>query len=171
MVSYSLVHRFGLDRFMVRAAEVGFDGIILPDVPVEEASLTGEAAQASGLCSIGLVAPTTSATRREVIAQASKGFLYQIAVAGTTGERTSLPESLSEEVAQMRKLSGLPVCVGFGISTAKQVCEVCRISDGAIVGSAIVRRIADALEASLTTTELVDSVSDFVKSLLLPMGS
>ncbi len=166
MVSFSLVHRVGLERFMDRASASGFDGIILPDVPVEESSATKQAADRADLCYIGLVAPTTSAERRETIARGSTGFVYQMAVAGTTGERTDLPRNLAAEVNVLRALSGLPVCVGFGISTAQHVRDVCGIADGAIVGSAIVRRIADGVRHGLAGEALIESVSAFIAELM-----
>jgi len=166
MVSYSVVHRFGLDAFMRRSAEAGFDGVILPDVPLEEASSTAEAAAGAGLCHIGLIAPSTPVPRARSIAQASTGFIYRIAVAGTTGERASLPAGLRDDVAELRRSSGLPVCVGFGISTAAQVREVCTFADGAIVGSAIVRRIRDAMHSGQNSVSLVDSVSAFIGELM-----
>lgn len=166
MLSYALVHRAGVDAFMNRAAGAGFDGVILPDVPVEESAPTSKAAQRAGLRYVGLVAPTTSPPRRGAIARSSSGFLYQIAVTGTTGERQTLPSTLPDEVARLREVSGLPVCVGFGISTAQQVRQVCGFADGAIVGSAIVRCIGEALKRGLEPEALVEPVSAFVAQLM-----
>lgn len=166
MVSYGLVYRAGVDAFMGRAAGAGFDGVILPDVPVEESAPMSAAAERAGLRYIGLVAPTTSSLRREAIARSSSGFIYQIAVTGTTGERRTLPSALPDEVTRLRKISGLPVCVGFGISTAQQVRQVCGFADGAIVGSAIVRSIGDALKQGLKPEALVEPVSGFIARLM-----
>ncbi len=166
MVSYAIVYRKGVNAFMDRAAGAGFDGVILPDVPVEESAPASAAACRAGLCYIGLVAPTTSSARRKAIARASSGFIYQIAVAGTTGERSTLPSSLPDEAAQLRAISGVSVCVGFGISTTEQVRAVCGFADGAIVGSAIVRRIADALKKGVEEAALVDFVSKFLARLM-----
>ncbi len=166
MLSYTLVYRAGVDSFMDRAAGSGFDGVILPDVPVEESAPVSRAAKRAGLCYVGLVAPTTSPPRREAIARSSSGFIYQIAVSGTTGERQTLPSSLPAEVARLREVSGLPVCVGFGISTAEQVGQVCGFADGAIVGSAIVRCIGDAMKKGLKPEALVEPVSAFIARLM-----
>lgn len=168
MVSYTIVYRVGLEDFMRRASEAGFDGVILPDVPVEEVSSIKACADSNDLCYIGLVAPTTEASRREAIAKNSTGFIYQIAVSGLTGERSELPVSLADDVNSLRKISGLPVCVGFGISNAEHVQTVCSIADGAIVGSAIVRRIADAMKNGHDSDTIVDSVSQFISELLSP---
>ncbi len=170
MVCYSIVSRIGLDRFMARAADAGFDGVILPDVPVEEAGVTVAAASRAGLCHIGLVAPTTSPSRRQAIANSATGFIYQIATAGTTGERGSLPTGLAEEVKQMRESSGLPVCVGFGVSDADQVREICRFASGAIVGSAIIRRIDEAIKSGADATRVVEQVGEFLRSLVLGLS-
>lgn len=166
MVSYSLVHRFGLDRFMTQAAAAGVDGVIIPDLPVEESSETGTVIRDAGLCHIGLVAPTTSPLRLEDITKASSGFIYMIAVSGTTGERQELAARLPTEVSKLRKASGLPVCVGFGISSTKHVRSVSAFADGAIVGSAIVRRIAECVEKRVTRTALVDTVGTFLSELM-----
>jgi tryptophan synthase alpha chain len=170
MVSYSVVHRQGVSGFMERAAAAGFDGVILPDVPVEESAPIYAAARRAGLCHIGLVAPTTSPVRRVAIARASSGFIYQIAVAGTTGERRGLPEGLRDAVGRLREIGGLPVCVGFGISSAEQVRAVCACADGAIVGSAVVRRIADAIKGGVDADTLVASVSAFLSQLIQQAG-
>ncbi len=119
----------------------------------------------AGLCHIGLVAPTTSPERRAAIAGNSSGFVYQIAVAGTTGERARLADELPQSVAELRRVSGLPVCVGFGVSSADHVRQVCRYADGAIVGSAIIRRIEDALRAGLPGDELIRNVAGFLDEL------
>ncbi len=166
MVSFSLVHRFGSDAFMDQCVESGFDGVIVPDLPVEESASLSAAVGRAGLCYIGLVAPTTSPKRRDAIARISSGFIYQIAVAGTTGERIALPAGLSREVAELQSVSRLPVCVGFGISSAKQVREVCGLADGAIVGSAIVRRISEALDKGADPPTILQLVSHFLSGLM-----
>lgn len=165
MVSYSIVYRLGVRDFMTRAAEAGFDGVIVPDVPVEETQALTAATASANLCHIGLVAPTTQPARRAAIARASTGFVYQIAVAGTTGERAELPAELPAEVAALRRESGLPVCVGFGISTPAQVRAVCAAADGAIVGSALVRRVCAAAAEGLRGEELAARVQPFLAEL------
>jgi len=166
MVSCSIVYRTGLGLFMNRAAAAGFDGIILPDVPVEESAAAAGAAGDVGLSFIGMIAPGTSLARRQVIVRSSSGFLYRIAVAGTTGERAGLPADLGADVAELRGIGGLPVCIGFGVSTPRQVREVCTIAEGAIVGSAIIRRIFDGLNRGLEGPALIDSVAAFLSDLM-----
>ncbi len=166
MVSYSVVFRQGLDAFMARAAGAGCDGVILPDVPVEEAGPTAKAAENAGLCHIGLVAPTTSPDRRRAIVELATGFVYQIAVAGTTGARTSLPADLADQVSAIKRQNSLPVCVGFGVSTPEQVRSVCAVADGAIVGSAIVGRMASVLHDGGSRDQAVGAAGDFVAELM-----
>jgi tryptophan synthase alpha chain len=166
MASYSIVGRFGAARFMDEAAAAGFDGVIVPDVPVEESAPLRREAERAGLCHIGLVAPTSPRARREAIARDSTGFVYQIAVAGTTGERSELPASLAAEVAQLRAACGLPVCVGFGVATADHVRAICRFADGAIVGSAVIRRIDAAAASGASREAIVAEVTAFLADLL-----
>lgn len=141
MVSYSVVHRFGPERYYRLAREAGFDGIILPDVPAEESAGAFAAARSSDLDYIGLIAPTTSPQRIRLTLEHCSGFVYQVADTGTTGVRSTLSAQVASRVNQLREQATLPICVGFGISSAEHVRDVCRWADGAIVGSAIVRRI------------------------------
>lgn len=171
MLSYTLVHRVGVAAFLKDAKAAGFDGIIVPDVPVEESEALRSAAHAAELCYIGLVAPTTSSARRREIAEGSTGFLYQIATAGTTGERAELPRDLGRDVAALRVHTQLPICVGFGVSTAEHVRAVCRVADGAIVGSAIVRRIRDALRAGKPLDRIVNGVGAYLTELAVGVES
>ena len=166
MVSHSIVYRRGVERFAADAAQAGFDGLIVPDVPVEESAPIAAAARSASLCHIGLVAPTTTPARRSAIAQASTGFVYQIAVAGTTGERDQLPAELPEQVAALRAAAGLPVCVGFGVSRAEHVRAVCAVADGAIVGSALVRRVQAAAEQGLRGRAVAEAVEPFLHDLM-----
>lgn len=146
MVSISIVTRAGGPQgFTLAAKRAGLDGLIVPDLPLEEsAQLRGAAADAGMSLSL-LVSPTTSAKRVEEIAKASTGFVYLLARAGITGERAEVPD-LQPVVARLRALTPLPIAVGFGISTAEQVRSVVRQADAAIVGSALVRRVDEAFK-------------------------
>lgn len=165
MVSMSLVRRPGVSEFAQRCAESGFDGLIVPDIPLEESPEVLDAAHKAGLRCIMLVAPTTPAARREQIARASEGFIYQVAVRGITGERDALPVDIAEFVRALRAVSRLPVCVGFGIGTPRQVRAVCDVADGAIVGTAVVRRINEAIDAGCSPAAIAESVTRFVDEL------
>ncbi|MGB0715219.1 MAG: tryptophan synthase subunit alpha [Phycisphaerae bacterium] len=166
MVSYTLVFRYGPEKFFADLSRFGFDGVILPDVPVEEVATISAQVTAAGLMCIGLIAPTTSGARRHAIIQSTSGFLYQIARAGITGERAALAASLRDDVARLQSESSLPICVGFGISTPEHVTEVCQFADGAIVGSAIVRRMMEADAVGKDQVTMVAEVGNFVDQLV-----
>lgn len=166
MVSHSIIHRRGLRGFVERAAEAGLDGLIAPDVPVEEARPIADAARSARLEHIMLVATSTPLQRCRQIAALCTGFVYQIAAAGITGERDRLADDLAENVRRLRQATDLPVCVGFGISNADQARRVAVMADGVIVGSAIVRRITEGLEGGRSHDQIVDSVSAFVGELV-----
>jgi tryptophan synthase alpha chain len=164
MVSYSIVYRFGVERFVATAKQAGFDGLILPDLPPPEAEAICDRVRAGGLDTILLVAPTTTLDRRAEIARLSSGFVYYLSVSGITGERDQLPKDLADNVRQLKGLTDRPVCVGFGISKPAHVEQLRGVADGAIVGSALVKRMkgrlndgpaALAAEVGVFTAELL----------------
>lgn len=141
MVSYSIVFRHGVENFCRDARSSGFDGLIIPDLPPPEAQNVCGIIRAAGLDTILLIAPTTAPDRRKEIANLCSGFVYYLSVSGITGERTSLPADLIDNVARLKQVSQCPVCVGFGVSTPQHVRMLAGVADGAIVGSALVKRI------------------------------
>lgn len=145
MISISLVHRLGPATFIAAAKAAGLDGFIFPDVPVEESADLIARAQDAGLTSSLLIAPTTPPERAERIAKACTGFVYLLARAGITGEGAAVPD-IAPRVKVLRTITDLPIACGFGISTPEHVRQVVHEggADAAIVGSALVRRIADA---------------------------
>ena len=169
MVSYSIVFRAGSDKYLAAAGRAGFDGFIIPDLPLDEATGVKSVASALGLANVMLIAPTTPPKRRLEIARHSRGFIYFISIAGITGERTVLPATTRAAVAKLREHTQTPVCVGFGVSNAAMVAEVCKVADGAIVGSAIVHRITDGLKQNLDHAALVARLGRFVGQLLEPV--
>lgn len=169
MVSYSIVFRHGPEKFVAEAAGAGIDGLIIPDLPLEEAAGLAALAEQRGLCNILLVSPMTPPARRLEIARQSRGFLYYISVAGITGERTRMPEETISAVAELRRQVDIPICIGFGVSSPDTVRQVCSVADGAIVGSAIVHRLTDAVKRDLGRSETVAHVADFVGELLAPV--
>jgi tryptophan synthase alpha chain len=148
MVSYAIIFRHGTAAFVAHAAKAGFSGLIIPDLPADEADDLSALARKSGLDVVQLIAPTTTQQRTKQILTASTGFLYCISVAGTTGVRQELPAELIEQLKSLRAQSALPLAVGFGISSPEQVAGLTGVADGVIVGSAIVRRIAEASSPS-----------------------
>jgi len=168
MVSYSIVHRHGVKPFLAAAAGAGLDGLIVPDLPLEEAPGLEPLADEQGLANVMLIAPTTPPARQLEIARHSRGFIYFVSVAGITGERRRLPDETIAAVAELRRHTDTPVCIGFGVSTPEMVARVCEVADGAIVGSAIVHRITDHKDAP--RDRLVAEVGAFVAQLLAPLG-
>jgi len=166
MVSVSIVFRIGVDAFLDRAGEAGFSGLIIPDLSLEEAATVKEKAEARDLRLAMLVSPTSPTGRQDRIAKTASGFIYYMSVAGVTGERTKLPPELADNVRRLKDVSGMPVLVGFGIKDPDQVRQVCSVADGAIVGSAFVRRITDAVAAGAPSEHVVDQLSLYLNDLL-----
>jgi tryptophan synthase alpha chain len=164
MVSYAIIHRIGVDRFLNDAATAGLDGLIVPDLPVEEANTLSERAIRRNLKLIQLITPTTPRPRAIQIAQSSTGFIYYVSVAGITGERKSLPAELTGGVGWLRTETDLPICIGFGISGPDQVRQLAPAADGLIIGSALVRRLADAVNRP--RIEVVREIGEFVGELV-----
>ena len=164
MVSFSIVYRQGLDRFLKSAKESGIDGLILPDLPPPEADATCKKVNAAGLDTILLIAPTTSPQRRAKVAELCTGFIYYLSISGITGERNALPADLAANLAALRSVTNKPICVGFGISTAQHLGQLKGNADGAIVGSAIVKRITQ--HATETPEKIAQAVGSYCRELL-----
>lgn len=144
MVSYAIIYRHGVEKYADELVERGIAGMIVPDLPVEESPALAKVCTSRDLSLIQLVTPLTPKDRALRIAATSSGFIYYVSVAGITGERTQLPPELLERVSWLRTQTPLPVCIGFGISQPEHVKQLAPVADGLIVGSAIVRRVADA---------------------------
>jgi tryptophan synthase alpha chain len=138
---YNPMLAYGLEKFIRDAVAAGADGFIVPDLPMEESGeFTAEIGKSSAPL-IHMLAPTSSAERMEKIARNAHGFIYLVSVTGVTGARASVAEGLGDLIAQVRKHTSAPVCVGFGIGTPEQAKEVGKLADGVIVGSACVKTI------------------------------
>jgi tryptophan synthase alpha chain len=164
MVSYAIVYRHGLEKYVDDAANQGLAGLIVPDLPVEESAQLAGICRKRNISLIQLVTPTTPRERAIRIAETSTGFLYYVSVAGITGERTALPPELVDNVGWLRTQTDLPICIGFGISQPEHVKLLAPVADGLIVGSAIVRRIATASEKP--RDQVLREVGDYVAELL-----
>ena len=151
---FNPMFRFGLKEFCRAAASSGADGLIVPDLPVEESAELEEALD-GGLPFIRMLAPTTAAERARKICAAARGFLYLVSVTGVTGTREKVSESLPGFLARVRSAApkDLPLCVGFGIASPGQAVEVGKIADGVIVGSACVRAIGEAKDPKRAAAE------------------
>jgi tryptophan synthase alpha chain len=141
MVSFSIVMRRGPEAFLRQAKASGFAGAIVPDLPLEESAALSELASKHDFKLIHLVTPTTTPERATQIVQRSTGFVYCVSVAGITGERAALPAELLEQLHWLRQRTGLPMCVGFGVSKPEHVRTLRDHCDGIIVGSALVRQV------------------------------
>ncbi len=163
MVSVSIVDRMGPVAFAQQAAEAGFDGLIVPDIDMNDAPALRAACDAAGLTCTFLVSPTSSPERAARIAQLCTGFVYALARLGITGERSEAPD-VKPVVDRIRAATALPVAAGFGISTAAHVDAVMAHADGAIVGSALVRRMREAIAAGRSPEDAaVELVTALVK--------
>jgi tryptophan synthase alpha chain len=168
MVSYAIIYRHGLAKYVADAKAAGVCGAIVPDLLVDEAGELAAICKAADFSLIQLVTPTTPRERAVKIAQASTGFLYYVSVTGITGERTELPPSLVDNVGWLRTKTDLPICIGFGINKPEHVKLLAPVADGLIVGSAIVRRVADA--ATKPREAVLCDVGDYSASLLAACG-
>ncbi|MBP2019291.1 tryptophan synthase alpha chain [Symbiobacterium terraclitae] len=145
MTYYNLVLRPGVETFCRRAAAAGVDGLILPDVPMEEGDEIRPAAQEAGLDLIQFVAPTSPPDRIRRAAELARGFLYAVSLTGVTGMRASLPPQVTAMVRAVKAVTDTPVAVGFGVSRPEHVRQVTEVADAAIVGSAFVRHCGEGL--------------------------
>lgn len=144
MTYYNPVFKYGLDAFVRDAVEAGVDGIIVPDLPPDEAGDLMKIAKPAGLDTIFLVAPTSTPERRKIVAKASRGFIYYVSITGITGAALKMADGIGPSISGLSELSGgKPVALGFGVSTPEQASEVAGMADGVIVGSAIVKRISE----------------------------
>jgi len=157
---YNPVLAFGLDSFSREAAAAGVDGVLLVDLPPEEAEELVAFTRKQGIDFIPLLTPTSDSSRINKIRKCGNGFIYYVSVAGVTGARTSVAGDIGSMVEKIRAEAALPVAVGFGISTPEQAGAVARLADGVVVGSALVK-----LFEQFTGDELVQQVTAAVRSL------
>ncbi|MBB6674129.1 tryptophan synthase subunit alpha [Cohnella nanjingensis] len=161
--------QLGLERFFALLQEHGFSGVIIPDLPLEEDGEVREIAERTGIHLIPLVAPTSEA-RVERIASKAKGFVYCVSSLGVTGVRSSFHDGIDSFLSTVRKAASVPICVGFGISTREHAERFAGVTDGVIVGSAIVRKVEEVLPALTSGDEArkrqgVDAVRAFIADL------
>lgn len=165
MVYANVVLTLGPERFAAALEGAGAAGAIIPDLPRSEDPSVAEALLERGLAPIGFVSPTTAPERLLEIAAEAVGFTYVVSLTGVTGERAELPPELGELVRAVKEASSAPAAVGFGIATPKQAAEVGEVADGVIIGTRLVRAVADAADAS----EAVDAVSAFMADARLAL--
>ena len=147
LMSYvNMVLARGAPEFAAAVAEAGAAAVIVPDLPLEEQAPMGETLSERGIALVPMVAPTTPAERRASICGGAEGFVYVVSTVGVTGERTELPAELTDLVAAVKREASVPAAVGFGISTPEQAAAVGEVADGVIIGSRLVREVADAAD-------------------------
>ena len=163
---YNPIYIYGVDAFLADAVAAGVDGLIVVDLPPEEDDELCLPARAAGLDFIRLVTPTSDAERLPVVLGTASGFVYYVAITGITGTRSAGADSISEAYARISSATDLPVVTGFGIRTPEQAGQAASLSDGAIVGSAVVDIIADNLASDGSgTPEIVSKIAAFVGDL------
>jgi len=166
MVAYAIIFRIGPESFARKARDAGFAGLIVPDLPADEASDMATLSRAHGLDLIQLIAPTTTAARTERILETASGFIYCISVAGTTGVRDQLPAELRDQLQWLKTQTRLPLAVGFGISRPDQVDSLRGLADGVIVGSALVRHIAAISEKKASLETALQNVGNLASEMV-----
>ena len=161
MTSFNPVFVYGQEAFVKDAVEAGVDGVIIPDLPPEEAGEFDALAKAKNLDMIHLLAPTSTQDRIEMVGAQSRGFVYYVSLTGVTGARDSIAKGVEDKVTRIKQATSLPVLIGFGISGPEQAKAASGFSDGVIVGSAIVRMIDETPDP----TERKEKLKVFVRSL------
>jgi len=159
---YNPIFRMGEAAFCKAAQEAGVDGVIVPDLPPEQAQPLLEIAPKYNLATIFLVAPTSPPERMQLIASVSTGFIYCVSVTGVTGARAMLSDEIAPMIAELRKHTDKPVSVGFGVSTPEQANQIAGIADGVVVGSAIIDVIEENMDDE---TKLLTAVKQFASDL------
>lgn len=167
MTYYNPIFRYGQDKFVRDAVQSGLDGVIIPDLPPEEAKVLTGLAKKHKFDIIFFLSPTSSLNRIKLVARVSKGFIYYVSLTGTTGAREKLPKDLLENLKTIKRFTAKPVCVGFGISRPEQVAILAKVADGVIVGSAIV----EVIEKNINRSNLVEKVGNFISGFCLEPNS
>ncbi len=166
MVSYAIIFRRGIDKFIRQAQESGFAGFIIPDLPGDEAAEMHGLVTKAGLDLIQLIAPTTPPERVRQIVQHCSGFVYCIAVAGTTGVRETLAAPLVEQLTWLKQETNLPLAVGFGLSKPEQLGPIRGLADGAIVGSAIVRHLEAMSQPGANAVDVIRRAGEYAGTMV-----
>jgi len=165
MLYYNSICAMGYQAFCQAAKDAGVDGVIVPDMPPDEAEPLKGPAEEAGLRLIFLLAPTSTKDRRTFVARQSHGFVYYVSLTGITGSKLTDVADVAQNVEKIRKVASAPIAVGFGVATPEDAARLSRFADGVIVGSAVVRRIEECRQAP----GMVEQVAEFVKSLKTAM--
>lgn len=158
---YNPIYSYGVEKFSVSAASAGVDGLIIVDLPPEEEEELVQPANTAGIDLVRLTTPTSDKKRLPKLVRTASGFIYHVSIAGITGTRSAETVDIKNAVDKIREHSDLPVAVGFGIKTPEQAAEIARIADAAVVGSAIIEKIADGIGSP----DGVDNVLKYVSKM------
>ncbi|MEN6469695.1 MAG: tryptophan synthase subunit alpha [Smithella sp.] len=158
---FNPIFAFGVEKFARKASEAGVDGVLVVDLPPEEARELRVYSDAAGLDFISLVAPTSGKDRMKTILKTATGFLYYVSITGVTGTAAPKVEDVAREVGKIRKLTKMPIAVGFGISNAKQAKAIGAVADGIVIGSAVVKLI----DENRNNSELVKVISNYTREI------
>ena len=161
MTYYNPIFRFGEEKFIAKAYQAGVDGVIIPDLPPEEASSLIKEAKKKNIATVFFLSPTTQRKRIKTIVQACSGFIYYVSLTGVTGARRQLPKELSGDLKKLKRYTSKPICAGFGISRSEQVKAISGVCDGVIVGSAVIKEI----EKNKDKKNLLKNVSNLITNL------
>src|SRR5262245_55601034 len=162
---YNPLHAYGVERFARDAVSAGVDGLIIVDLGPEEDSVLRAPAAKAGLSIVRLATPTTDEERLRTVLDGASGFLYYVSVAGVTGTKTFTEDNVKSAIDRIKRASDLPCAVGFGIRTPEGAASIARIADAAVVGSAIVSRIADGVRSQEPNNRLIDETLSFCRNL------
>ena len=162
---YNPIHAYGVESFARDAGRAGVDGLIIVDLGPEEDSILRVPAAKAGLAIVRLATPTTDDKRLSTVLDGASGFLYYVSIAGVTGTKTFTADDVKAAVNRIKRASDLPCAVGFGIRTPDEASSIARIADAAVVGSAIVSRIAEGLSSGQPNARLIDETLSFCRSL------
>ena len=162
---YNPIHAYGVDSFARDAAGAGVDGLIVVDLGPEEDAILRQPATKAGLSIVRLATPTTDDKRLRTVLDGASGFLYYVSVAGVTGTKTFTENDVKAAIDRIKRTTDLPCAVGFGIRTPEGAASIARIADAAVVGSAIVSRIAESVRTKEPNTRLIDETLSFCRSL------
>jgi tryptophan synthase alpha chain len=162
---YNPIHAYGVERFAQDAARAGVDGLIVVDLGPEEDAVLRKPAAKAGLAIVRLATPTTDDERLRTVLDGASGFLYYVSVAGVTGTKTFTENDVKAAIERIKRSTDLPCAVGFGIRTPEGAAAIARIADAAVVGSAIVSRIADGIRTQEPNARLIDETLSFCRSL------
>ena len=161
MMYYNSIFHYGEKRFVDDVKRLGVDGLIVPDLPFEEAGNLVRLTKANDVSLVFFLSPTTTRERMKRVAQISRGFIYYVSLTGVTGARTSLPTDILKQVQAAKRSTKKPVCIGFGISTPQQAKQMAKVADGVIVGSAVI----NVIQKNKGKSDLVKNAAGYVRQL------